>query len=180
VFLHSGREEKIRVQQLAVKKSEIDASAIFAMRNSGATLQQIASRVGRTKERIRQILINKYGSAKHKLISTEQLYRMSGISRYRVIELYQDNVITPAKEWETSIGHHLLWHPNTVNMIKEYFATHKRCKICDKPIPTTRRVYCSDECYREGHKYKYRNSEGRKRHIECIKKYRAKINNGKS
>ncbi|MFC1920656.1 hypothetical protein ACFLYQ_02895 [Chloroflexota bacterium] len=143
------------MQQLSVKtRSEIDASVIYAMRRSGATLQQIAVIVGRTRERIRQILVKNYGSANHRLISTEQLYRLSGTSRYRVIELYQDNVITPAREWNTSIGHHLLWHPDTIKQIKGYLTSSKQCKVCNGSVPVPRRVYCSSKCYQEGHKCK--------------------------
>jgi predicted nucleic acid-binding Zn ribbon protein len=172
--------ERYRMQQLTENRSDIDIAMVFDMRNSGATLQQIASTVGRTKERIRQILVSKFGSAKHTLISTEQLYRLSGISRYRVIDMYDNGIITPAKEWETSIGRHLLWNPETVEDIKRHLSTRKLCKICNKPVPPTRRIYCSEECYREGHKYKYRNPEGRRKHLECIRKYRAKIASSKA
>ena len=168
------------MQQLTENRSEIDISVIWTMRRAGATLQQIANRMGRTKERIRQILVNKYGSAKHTLISTEQLYKLSGISRYRVIEMYEANIIAPEKEWETSIGRHLLWHPDTIVAIKEHLASRKLCKICGGPVPHSRRIYCSDECYREGHKYKYRDPESRRKHLECIRKYRAKISGYKS
>ena len=161
------------MQELAVKpRSAIDIGAIYAMRRSGATLQQIASKVGRTKERIRQILLKKDGSTRHKLISTNQLFRQSRISRYRVIELYNQNIITPAREWDTGIGHHLLWYPDTIEQIQHHFNSQKLCRICSRPIPASRRIYCSDECYQEGHKYKYKNPEDKKKHLECVRKYR--------
>jgi hypothetical protein len=162
------------VQQVVLEKNEIDASVIYAMRRSGATLQQIASRAGKTKERIRQILVQHYGSTKHKLMSTEQLRKYLGFSRYRVVELYNDNVIAPAREWETSGGRHLLLFPDTVEQITRYLSSHKLCKVCGNPIPVGRRVYCSEECYKEGHKYKYMSVAAKKRHLRNIRRYRDK------
>jgi hypothetical protein len=161
--------------QIAVeKRNAIDASVIYAMRRSGDTLQQIASRVGKTKERIRQILVKNYGSTRHKLMSTEQLRKYLGFSRYKVVELYNDNVITPAREWDTNGGRHLLWLPDTVDRIHNYMNSNKLCRMCKSPVPPGRRVFCSGECYKEGHKYKYMSDVARKRHLSNIRKYRNK------
>ena len=51
------------IQKSAVKRvsgspeTGINANAIYAMRQLGASLQQIADKIGRTKERVRQILV---------------------------------------------------------------------------------------------------------------------------
>jgi hypothetical protein len=155
----------------------ISANDIYAMRHSGATLQQIANKVDKTKERIRQILIKNYGSTKHKLLSTEQLRKIFGFSRYRILELYQDNVILPVKEWDANNGHYLLWPQTAVDTITNYYNEYKPCKMCGARIPEGRRVFCSEQCYKEGHKYKYKNVEAKQRHMDSIRRYRNKYKN---
>ena len=156
-------------------ETTIDASSIHAMRNSGATLLQIADKICRTKERVRQILINNYGSTKHKLVSTRQLCELSGLSCNRIMKLYQDSVITPVREWDTSNGHYSLWSQATVEQIKTYLKPYKTCRfcrICHGPIPTDRHCYCSERCYKESHKYKYRSIEARQRHRIIMRRYK--------
>ena len=162
------------MQRLAITnpRTNINASAIYNMRQSGAPLQQIAKKVGRTKERVRQVLIQNYGSAKHQLISTEQLCRLLGLPRNRIIELYQDGVIIPAVEWNIGISHYLLWSPATWGQIISYYETNRLCRICRCPIPKDRRAFCSEQCYKEGHKYKYKSIEAKQRHLRNIKRYR--------
>ncbi len=162
------------MQRLAIKcpRANISADTIYNMRQSGATLQQIADKIDRTKERVRQILVQSYGSTKHQLISTEQLCRLLGLPRNRAIGLYQGGVIIPAVEWDTGIGHYLLWSPAIAEQINIYYNTHSLCKICDCPIPKGRRIYCSEKCYQEGRKYRYKSIEAKQRHIRSIERYR--------
>jgi len=102
------------INSLTIERQRTDISdIIYDMRQSGATLSQIADRIGRTKERVRQILLRNYGSTKHKLISTEQLCKLVGLNRGRVMELYRDGAVIPVREWDTSIGHYILWSPDT-------------------------------------------------------------------
>jgi predicted nucleic acid-binding Zn ribbon protein len=162
------------VQVMVKPKTIINISDIYAMRRSGATLQQIANKTDRTKERIRQILISNYGSTKHKLMSTEQLHKLSGFSRHLIIKLYQGNVITPVREWSLKNSHHLLWSPATVEQIKAYYDAYKLCKMCHTRIPEGRRVFCSEQCYKEGHKYKYKNTEAKQRQMASVRRYREK------
>lgn len=138
------------------------------MRQSGATLQQIADKIGRTRERVRQILVRKYGSTKNKLISTEQLCKLLGLPRNRVMGLYRDGIITPAREWDTRIGHFILWHPATWGQIIYYYKTNRLCKMCNSYIPKGRRYYCSKQCYEEGHKYRYRSIEAKQRQLKNV------------
>jgi len=160
---------------LTIERQRTDIGAtIYNMRQSGATLQQIADRIGRTKERVRQILVKNYGSTKHDLISTEQLCEILGLSRNRIVELYEGGVISPVKEWNTDGGHYLLWPPASVEQINIYYETHRSCKICHHPITKGRLVYCSEQCCREGHKYKYKTIEAKQRHLRNIKRYRDK------
>lgn len=166
--------EEVNVQAVA-NRNDINTNAILAMRNNGATLQQIADKIDRTKERVRQILTSYYGSTKHKLISTEQLRKSLGLSRNRVIELYENNVIAPARVWNTSNGRHLLWSPTAVEKVTAYYHKNRLCRMCNKPIPMGRRVYCSDDCYKEGHKYKYMTVSAKKRQLRNIKRYRERV-----
>ena len=145
---------------------------IYGMRQSGATLQQIANKIGRTKERVRQILVKNYGSTKRELISTEQLCKTSGFCRYSVGKLCQDSLITPVRNWNTGSGQYLLWSPATVEQIEVYFKTQKLCRMCNHPILNGRRVWCSEQCFKESRKYKYKSAEAKRRHLSSIKRYR--------
>ncbi|UCC17916.1 MAG: hypothetical protein JSU58_05010 [Dehalococcoidales bacterium] len=155
-------------------RSNVNTNAVYAMRRSGSTLQQIADKTGRSKERIRQILISNYGSTKHKLMSTEQLRRFLGFSRHHILELYSNGVITPAKEWEANNGQYLLWSTTTISQINSYNNATKVCKQCGAVVPPNRRTYCSTRCYTESHKYKNMTDEAQKRHLDSIRRYRAK------
>lgn len=163
------------MQNIIEQEKAIAAPSIRAMRYSGATLRQIANKIGRTKERVRQILINNYGSTKHKLLSTRQLCKLSGLSRNQVIRLSEDNIITPVKEWNTSNIHYTLWSLNALEQAKGYSkdsVTDRPCKICHSPVPIKRRCYCSKKCYKESKKYKYRSPEVRERHRIAMKRYK--------
>jgi len=158
------------MQRLAIS-SRANNSTICNMRQSGATLQQIADEIGKTKERVRQILVENYGSTKHQLISSEQLCKLLGLPRNRVIELYQGRVIIPAVEWDTGAGRYLLWSPTTAEEVNIYYKTPRLCRMCHCPIPKGRWVFCSEQCYKEGHKYRYKSIEAKQRHIRSVKRY---------
>ncbi|UCD07986.1 MAG: hypothetical protein JSU79_06405 [Dehalococcoidales bacterium] len=161
--------------ELSVRsRSNVNINAIYAMRRSGSTLQQIADKTGKSKERIRQILISNYGSTKHKLISTEQLRKLFGFSRHHVLDMYNKGIITPAKEWEAINGKYLLWSTTAISQINSYINATKVCKHCGTSVPSNRRSYCSTRCYLESHKYRNMSQEEKKRHLDSIRKYRAK------
>jgi len=155
-------------------RSNVNINAIYAMRRSGSTLQQIADKTGRSKERIRQILISNYGSTGHKLMSTEQLRKLFGFSRHHVLDLYDNGIITPAKEWKANNGQYLLWSTTAISQINSYYNATKVCRQCGAVIPPNRRAYCSSGCYSESHKYKNMSNDEKKRHLDSIKRYRAK------
>lgn len=152
-------------------RTNINIDTIYNMRQSGATLQRIGDEVGITKERVRQILVENHGSTKHQLISSEQLSRVLGLPRNRVIELYQDSVITPVAEWNRGNHHYLLFSPTTAEQVISYYKSHRLCRICRRPIPRGRWVYCSEQCYKEGHKYRYRSPESREKHCISVRKW---------
>jgi hypothetical protein len=155
-------------------RNDVHVNIVFIMRHSGATLQQIAERLDKTKERVRQILIENYGSTGHGLISTEKLRKQLGLSRARVMELYNNDVITPKKEWITNGTHYLLWSPGMAKKASIYLNTGVLCKVCNRPVPRNRRNFCSTECYLENHRYKNKNDEDKKRHLENVRRYRKK------
>ncbi|HEY95278.1 MAG TPA: hypothetical protein G4O15_10140 [Dehalococcoidia bacterium] len=155
-------------------RSNVNINAIYTMRRSGSTLQQIADKSGKSKERIRQILISNYGSTKHKLMSTEQLRKLFGFSRHHILDLYNSGVITPVKEWKASNGQYLLWSVTAISQINSYQNATKVCKHCGVGIPSNRRAFCSLRCYTESHKYKNMSDEAKKRHLDSIKRYRTK------
>jgi len=148
-----------------------DARFICELRQSGASLQQIADRIGRTKERVRQILVKTNGSSKHALLSTQQLYRQLCLPRNQILDLYKDGVIVPALEWTTGNHHYLLWDNQVVEHIKSYYNIHRVCKMCGEPVGRGRWIYCSAECYREGQKYRYKNAEAKQKQLLSIKRY---------
>jgi len=154
-----------------LKTEPANPTSVVMMRESGASLEQIAESIGRTKERVRQILIKNIGSTKHKLISTQQLYQQVSLPRNRILELYKDGVITPAAEWTTGTHRYLLWPSDIAEKINKYYNIHRLCKICERPLKKGRWVYCSDDCYREGQKYKYKSDEAKKKHLKNIKQY---------
>ena len=160
------------MQATIERRINVNASTIYTMRHMGATLQQIADSIGKTKERIRQILVENYGSTKSKLISTEQLCNRVGLPRNRIIEVYLANIITPVREWDTSIGRYLLWSPATCEKIINYYENIRLCKMCRPSIPKNRRYFCSEQCYHENHKYKYKSIEAKQRHLESVRRYR--------
>lgn len=155
-------------------RSNVNINAIYAMRRSGSTLQQIADKTGKSKERIKQILVSNYGTTRHKLMSTEQLRKIFGFSRHRILDLYNNGIITPAKEWVANNGQYLLWSTTAIGQINSYNNATKVCKQCGAVVPPNRRTYCSTRCYAENHKYKNMSGEAKKRHLDSIRKYRAK------
>lgn len=155
-------------------RNSTNINAIYALRRSGATLQQIADRAGKSKERIRQILLTNYGSTGHRLMSTEQLRRLFGFSRHHVLELYRNGIITPVNEWIAGNGQYLLWSVSAVSQITSYQNASRRCRHCGGPVPANRRTFCSTDCYIESHKYRNMSREDKRKHLASIKKYRKK------
>ncbi len=127
----------------------IDSVAIYNMRQAGASLQQIADNIGRTKERVRQILTQKYGSTRHGLISTQQLCKQLDLSRSRIVDLYEHGVITPEVKRMSGSYQFYLWPASTTAQVTSYLSTHLLCKVCGHPLPKGKRVYCSLKCYEE-------------------------------
>jgi len=135
-------------------------------------MREIAEKIGRSKERVRQILYKGLGTTNHQFLSTLQLCTQSGLPRNRVMEMYRDSVISPINKWDAGKRDYLLWSSETVQKICAYNNTHRLCKVCNKPLPKNRISFCSDDCRRERHKYKYMTPEGRRRVLANIRLYR--------
>ena len=155
-------------------KNGIDRNIVYEMRRSGSSMREIAEKIGRSKERVRQILSTGLGTTNHDLLSTLQLCNQSGLPRNRIIEMYQDGVISRVNKWDAGKRDYLLWSPETVLTISTYYQTHRLCKVCNKPLPKNRILFCSDDCRHEKHKYKYMTPEGRQRVLANIRRYRDK------
>ena len=153
-------------------KKKIDNSVVFEMRRSGMPMRKIAERIGRSRERVRQILVKGLGTTNHEYLSTCQLCNQSGLPRNRIVELYLDGIITPFAKWDTGNRDYLLWPPDALHKISVYYKNYRVCKFCNKPLPKNRIFFCSDDCRYESQKYKYMTPEERKRVLENIRRYR--------
>ncbi len=157
---------------VAKYKTIANKALIFEMRQAGAPMREIAEKIGISKERVRQILARNLGSTRHEWLSTLQLCAVSGLPRNRVLELYENGVITPAANWGAGKRHYLLWHVETAKQISEHYQTHHLCKVCHQPLPKNRIIFCSDSCRQEKHKYKYMTAEEKQRVLDNIRRYR--------
>ena len=153
-------------------KNAASKAAIFEMRRAGMPMREIAEKIGRSKERVRQILVKGLGTTDHDYLSTLQLCSQSGLPRNRIVELYLDGVISPVAKWDAGNRDYLLWPPETLAKITAYYENHRLCKVCHKPLPKNRIFFCSDNCRFERQKYKYMTPEERKRVLENIRRYR--------
>jgi predicted nucleic acid-binding Zn ribbon protein len=155
-----------------VTKDGINKSLIYEMRRSGAPMREIADKIGRSKERVRQILIKNMGSTRHEYLSTLQLCVMSGLPRNQVVALYRKGVINPVTKWNTGNRDYLLWSHLTPKQILAYHETHRLCSVCKRPLPKNRTLFCSDKCRQERHKYKYLTPEEKRKVLDNIRRYR--------
>lgn len=131
---------------------ETHKGQIATMRRQGHTLREIGDTVGITRERVRQILVEYYGStatASGELMITRELAEVTGYSRSQIWALKGKGIIEPS-----GIGKEgtFLWGSDCVIQVQ----TRGRCKICDKPIPKRCWRYCSEACRVEAGKYKNR------------------------
>jgi hypothetical protein len=151
-----------------------DKGLILQMRQAGAPMREIAEKAGVSKERVRQILARRLGSTHHEWLSTLQLCTMTGLPRNRIMDLRDGGVIAPAYTWDAGKRHYELWGPGVVRTVADYYAKHRLCKVCNKPLPKNRILFCSDECRQERHKYKHMTAEEKQRVLANIRRYRDK------
>ena len=147
-------------------------STIVEMRQSAASLQQIASRFGVSRERIRQVLVEQYGSTKvNRLLGVAELARHAGCSQSYIRKLRRRGIIQPAKV----VGKkRTLWKSETIDTIIQYISSHP-CRVCNKLLPSNRWVYCSRECwvkaYRHRHRYIKMSEQEKRLHNEKVARW---------
>ncbi len=157
----------------AVKsKKVVSKDLVREMRQAGMPMREIAGKIGRSKERVRQILVLDGGSSNHEFLSTLQLCKQVGLPRNRIMDLYLDGIIVPAVKWDAGNRDYLLWPQDAVAKIGEHYKNHRLCKVCNHPLPKNRIFFCSDICRKERHKYKYMTPEEKRRVLDNIRRYR--------
>ena len=119
------------------------------MRQSGASLQKIAGHFDISRERVRQLLNKHYGSTKIQgLVRVGELGRLVGCSPSYINRLKRRGIIQPAVSNKLT-----LWKLETIDTITSYINS-RRCAVCNRPLPSNHRVYCSTECLVEARKNK--------------------------
>ena len=120
---------------------------IYDMRQKGATLQEIGDATNRTRERIRQILVEHYGDTKIKsYLTTLELSSLTHLSLTHIRRLRLSGVIVPIYK-----GKQFLWGIDTLKFLLG--TDHRKvCKICGAHLPVGRTTYCSDECAQKGNR----------------------------
>jgi len=105
---------------------------IHDLRQEGASLQRIGDEVGRTRERVRQILKEHYGNTEIRgFITTKELAKQAGCPINLIYKLIKYGLI----ETKYSSKKHRLWKPKIVPSVIEVIEKQKaRCEICGKPI----------------------------------------------
>jgi hypothetical protein len=141
---------------------------MYQMRQSGTTLDQVGSCFGISREGVRQLLTEHYGSTRvQNMLTVTELAQLTGCSYSYISKLKRRGVIQPAMV----VGHgRTLWKPETIATIILYIERHG-CPICHGPLPSNRPVYCSRECYLEAHRYKNQPEEAKVRHNERVKRW---------
>jgi lambda repressor-like predicted transcriptional regulator/predicted nucleic acid-binding Zn ribbon protein len=123
---------------------------IVTLRSEGKTLQQIGNQLGVSRERVRQVLA-KYWPGCRPPPSGEEAAKMLGMS-YRQFRAAAKAVgVQPINRSPTSIR----WAHDVLPLIS-MAQKPSDCYTCGRPLPSGRRVYCCELCYREGIKRKRR------------------------
>lgn len=114
---------------------------IYDMRQQGQSLQKIGDTIGRTRERVRQILVEKYGTAEIKsdsLFTRKEVAFLTNLHEVTISLLTRKGVIK-----RVGCG---LWGIDALKTLLE----RSKCKICGGFLPKRRFSYCSDECAKKG------------------------------
>lgn len=143
---------------------------MYRMRQSGTTLDRVGSRFGITREGVRRLLTEHYGSTRiQNLLTVTELVRRTGCGYSYVNKLKRRGIIQPTMV----IGHgRTLWDRESVVAVIEYIDRH-RCPVCHVPVPSDRFVYCSRQCYLEARRYKNQPEEAKRQHNKRVKRWMA-------
>jgi hypothetical protein len=151
--------------------TKVEQSSIYRMRESGATLQRIAEVFGISRERVRQILVKRYGSSgSQELLNITQVAYLAGCTRLDVFKLKRRGVIKPAQ----LVGKgRTYWTSDTVDIVKECMA-NRQCRVCSRQLPDNHWVFCSYACWAEASKIKNRPMQQRNIQKQRMSRYFAK------
>ena len=114
-----------------------------ALRSEGKPLQQIGDQLVVTREQVRQVP-NKHSPNCWLPSSPEQVATMLGKSYRRFRSTGERLIIQPAATtWQR-----IRWAPDVLTVVWEACKL-RSCRICGWQLPSTRSVYCSEDCVRE-------------------------------
>lgn len=123
---------------------------LMDMRQSGMSLQEIGNTVGRTRERIRQLLEKHYQTTEiENFITRTQLAKELGTNWHAVRQLELKGLVNPIL-----LGYRYLYDKRDIDRIKSIIK--KACVHCGEPIPLNSKLskYCP-ECSKEHKRYHY-------------------------
>jgi len=105
---------------------------IHDLRQEGASLQRIGDEVGRSRERVRQILKEHYGNTEIRgFITTKELAKRAGCPINFIYKLVENGLIKST----TSPKKHLLWKLKIVPSVIEIIEKERRhCEVCGERI----------------------------------------------
>jgi hypothetical protein len=120
---------------------------IATLRSEGRTLQQIGDRLGVTRERVRQVLREHFPNCSPPL-STEEAAKTLGMSYCQFRSAAKHLGIQPVSRTRNRI-----WWSLDVLPIVRAAQKPRSCRICGRPLPSPRHVYCSKQCLSQGRRY---------------------------
>jgi len=145
-----SEEKPVKEVEQAVGIYEEYGDLIATLRSEGKTLQRIGNLLGVSRERVRQVLA-KYWPGCRLPLSSEEAAKMLGMS-YRQFRAAVKTVgVQPINRTPNSMR----WAPDVLPLIS-MAQKPSNCYTCDRPLPSSRRVYCCELCYKEGIKHKRR------------------------
>ena len=167
-MLVSGKRSLVRAGTTR-KMDESRLDNIYRMRQAGLSLEEIGSRLGISRQAVEEQLLKHYGSTKvYGLLTLAELARLTGYSRDYIIKLKRRGVIQPVKSGQKN----RLYKPETIATIIIYRDRHpRRCRMCGRPLPPRRSVFCSQACRAEGGRFKNRPQAVKDRHRERMKRW---------
>lgn len=116
---------------------------IYDRRQQGASLAQIGEEVGVTRERVRQLLNQHYGSTKiHSFLTTPELARLCNTTSDLIHTLHKWGILNSVNNGGNGKGNRALWDLNALKTLLAY----RSCEICGVLLPHSRSSYCSPEC----------------------------------
>jgi hypothetical protein len=138
-------------------------------RNKGKSLRQLGQMVGKSHERVRQILAKaNYRRSQESLLPEARVAARLGYPRDWLVQLRKEGVINPVRP-----GGQWLYSEDQVKQIPLLIAGRKKCELCGKPRPPGYLKFCR-ECsrHRKKHYYKTLSPEKKAEHMKRIAAWR--------